>query len=193
MPFDFTNSSDRSFFESVVNEAIKVFGLNIIYYTTTFNQNKEPIYGEDSKPLISGEYKIKAYSESIQEDWILTRFGLGSNDLMVIHIDVKEFEFAVGDFEPKPGDYVWVDYMSRLFIVTDVDKEDNIFLQKKFVYNIKMKSADISGEEIGVGLTTITNYETISDNQNDNTAISQAASAVVKTKLNDSSIFGAFE
>ena len=193
MAFDFTNETDRLLFENVANEAIKIFGINVIYYTTTFDQTKDPIYGEDTKPLVDGEYKIKAYTETIQEDWILSRFGMGSNDLLTINIDMKEFEYSVGDFEPKPGDYVWVDYMSRLFIVTDLDQEDNIFLQKKFVYNIRMKAADIQGEEIDISLNTITDYEAVVDLQNDNSAITAAVSGILVDKTGDTSIFGEYE
>ncbi len=190
--FNFTNNPDRALFEAVTREAIQIFGINIKYYITSFNESKEPIYSEDSKPLIEAEYKLKAYTETIQEDWILTRFGLGSNDILSISIDVKEFSDSVG-VDPKAGDYVWVDYMSRLFIVTDIDKENAIFLQKKFVWEIKLKAADISGEEFLNTLNTITNYENITDNINDNSAISQAVSGIVVEKIGDESIFGAFE
>lgn len=190
--FNFTNNPDRTLFESVTREAIQIFGINIKYYITSFNENKEPIFAEDSKPLIEAEYKLKAYTQTIEEDWILTRFGLGSNDILNISIDIKEFSDSVG-INPKPGDYVWIDYMSRLFIVTDVDKENAIFLQKKFVWEIRLKAADISGEEFLDSLNTITNYESIIDNINDNDAISQAVSGIVVEKTGDESIFGSFE
>lgn len=193
MAFNFTNSSDRLLFEQITNEAIKIYGIDVIYYTTEFNANKEPIFSEDSKPKLTGEYKIKVYTQAIQEDWILSRFGLGSNDLLVVNIDDTEFRYSVGDFEPKAGDYIWIKYMNRLFIVTDVDKEDAIFLEKKFLYSIKLKAADIQGEEIDTVLETITNYENLADLQNDNSAITIAASGIVKDKIGDMSIFGAFE
>lgn len=189
-----TNKNDQALFAKIVQEAIQLYGINIKYYVTSFNTSKKPIFAEDTKPKIIGEYKLKAYGEVIEEDWLLTRFGLGSNDILLLHIDIKEFTESVGDFEPKSGDYIWVDYMSRLFVITDIrKKESNIFLQKKFVYNIHMKAADISGEEILSDITTLTNYENLQDNINDNSSITIATSGTIVEKIGDRSIFGDWE
>ena len=133
MPFDATNNYDKNLFASYAQEAIKIHGIDLIYLTVQFNDNKEPIYGEDTKPLITGRYKIRGYAELIEEDIILRRFGFGSDDTMRIQIDVKEFNEVLNNTVPKAGDFIWIEYMKRLFVVTNVDAESAIFLQKKFI------------------------------------------------------------
>lgn len=191
--FNFTNNLDQDLFARFAQEAIQLYGIDVEYWNVTFDTTKDKIYAEDSKPKVTAVFKLRAYAEIIQEDFILTRFGLGSNDIYSINLDVKEWDESVGSSTPpKPGDYFWIKYMNRLFIVTDIDKENNVFLQKKFVYNIHLKAADISGEEIGANLG-ITNYEAVADVQNDNTAITAQTSGFVIQKTGDTSIFGAFE
>lgn len=192
MPFDATNNYDKNLFASYAQEAIKIHGIDLIYLTVQFNDNKEPIYGEDTKPLITGRYKIRGYAELIEEDIILRRFGFGSDDTMRIQIDVKEFNEVLNNTVPKAGDFIWIEYMKRLFVVTNVDAESAIFLQKKFIYDIDTKAADISGEELMAGVN-FENYETIQDVQNDNSALISAISGVVINKTNDRSIFGDYD
>lgn len=192
MAFNIGSDSDRTFFASVTQEAIRTFGIDIEYWTTTFDAQKDPIYDEDSKPLINGRYKLKAHTTLIQEDTLMSRFGLSFiTDSFRISIDEKEFNESVGG-TPYPGDYVWINYMNRLYIVSNVDKEDNIFLQKKFVWNIDLKVADLAGEEVSANLD-LPDYETMLDNQNDNSAITEAISGFIKEKIGDKSIFGTYE
>jgi len=174
---------DRLLFDKVSREAISLFGIKTQYLTVKFDANKEPIYGEDTKPLINGVYKIIMYTEVIQEDWMLSRFGFQSDDTLTVNISQTEFTDSVGR-DPQDGDYVWVDYMKRLFVVTDVDQESNIFHQRKFIWDIHLKAADINGEELMAGLD-FTDYEAVVDNQNDNSAVSTAASGVVISKPDD--------
>jgi len=190
MPFNNFGDSekDRVLFEKVSREAINLFGIKAQYLTVAFDATKEALYSEDTKPLVNGVYKIVVYTEVIQEDWMLSRFGFQSDDLVTINISETEFTDSIGR-DPQVGDYVWIDYMSRLFAVTDVDQESNVFHQKKFIWDIHLKSADINGEELMAGVD-FTNYETIVDNQNDNTTISNAASGLVIEKPNDKDIFG---
>jgi len=191
-PFDFENNPDRTLFEGIVNESINIYGLSTIYYIVNFDESKDRILSEDSKPVISAEYPMKFYAEVIQEDWVLTRFGFNSEDLIRLHIGKKEFEDTVGvGSTPKIGDYITIKYMnSRLFVITDIDEEDNVFLQKKFVWNITLKPADISGEELGPAITTLPDYENTKDDTNDNSTITDAISGIVVEKEDDQDIFG---
>ena len=197
MAFDATNTLDKTFFEGVLQESIKIFGISVEYWQTDYNQNKDRIFSDDTKPLIIAKYPMKVMGEIIQEDWLLTRFGLGSNDFVNLQIDKKEFAEIVGkDAIPKSGDYLWIQYMNRLFIITDVDQEEAVFLQQKFSYTLRCKAADISGEEISTTISsdiTSANYEITIDNSNDNDYITQALSGVVKEKSNDRSIFGDYD
>mgnify|MGYP001568898767 CR=1 FL=1 len=189
MPFNFTNNKDRAFFEKIVGESIEIFGISIVYYITIFDATKDKIYQEDTRPKIGDYYYFKAYlNEIIAEDWILSRFGFNSEDFLQLYIAEKDFANKTSTI-PKMGDFVTIDYMNnRLFVVTDVDKEDNVFLQKKYVYKLQLKPADVTGEEITND--KLPNYETIVDNMNDNSAITEAASAIVVEKTNDKKIFG---
>ena len=188
---NFDNSADQAFHDGLVNETISLHGIDTEYWTMTFVE-KDSIYGEDTKPTIDGRYKIQAYTETIQENWILTRFGFDSEDLLQVQFGVTDFTENVGR-DPLAGDYVWIRYMGRLFRVTDVDKEDIIFQQNKYCWVLHLKSANISGDYQDPALNIAKNYETLVDPQNDNDAITAESSAIVMTKAGDTNPFGAWE
>lgn len=182
------SDKDRKFFESVVNESISATGIDIQYLTVAYNSEKDKLYAEDTKPLIDGRYKMTAYTETIEEEWILSRYGFSSPDDITIHIGKKTVEDTIGQ-DPKEGDFVYIDYMARLFVITDADQESNIFQQQKFVWNIHLTAADINGEELGDDIN-FTDYEEVADVQNDNDTISEEISGFLVEKSGDTDRYG---
>ena len=69
MAFDATNTLDKTFFEGVLQESIKIFGISVEYWQTDYNQNKDRIFSDDTKPLIIAKYPMKVMGEIIQEDF----------------------------------------------------------------------------------------------------------------------------
>lgn len=150
MSFNFSNNQDRAVFEKALAETVDIYGIDIQYLVVTFDHDKDPLYNEDTKPLVSAKYNMKAYGELIQEDFLLSRFGLQSEDSIELSLSKAKFEEIVGeDTYPKSGDKVIINYMNnRIFTVAEAKEEDNVFLQKKFGWRLILQAADLVGEEV---------------------------------------------
>lgn len=193
MPFNFTNNSDRALFEEVFKEAVDIFGIDIEYWVVEFDETKEELYAEDSKPLITEKYDMKAYGEYIQEEFLLTKFGLQSSDIFEIVLSKTKFEETVGDnAEPKSGDRVYVNYMDRIFTVAEAKEEDNIYLQRKYSWKLVLNPTDFNGTEVTENIG-VPDYEEESPLFDDNDLIDELDDDVVVEKEGDTNPWGDFE
>ena len=194
MAFSLTSDKDRNLYAKLTAESIKIFGLNVEYWRVDRDQNKDTLYGEDTKPLISAKYDMKMYGEVIEENWMLTRFGIETNDDMELVIDRDTFEEYLGDNEvPNSGDFVYVSYLDRIFIISDVkDDEENVFLQNKFVWKLMLSSADLDGEEVTPDIG-IDDYEDEDPVVNDATSHAVSAADFIRDKIGDTNPFGEWD
>lgn len=185
MPFNFTNSPDRALFEEVFKEAIDIYGIEIEYWIVEFDEAKDRLYAEDTKANITENYDMMAYGEYINEEFLLTKFGIQSSDIFEIVLSKSKFEEIAGDgAEPKSGDRVYVKYMDRIFTVTEAKEEDNIYLQKKFSWKLVLNPSNLDGMEVtdNIGVPDIEIEEAVFD---DNSLIDELDDDVVVEKTDD--------
>ena len=194
MPFDFTSTNDRAVFENTLSEAIDIFGIDIEYWVVEFDETKEELYAEDSKPIITEKYSMKASAEYLaSEDFMLTKFGLQSTDTMELVIPKSKFEEIVGDgAEPKSGDRIKVIYQDRIYTVAEAKEESNIFLQKKFSWLLILNPTDFIGAEVTPNIG-VPDYEEEPPLFDDNDLIDELDDDVVVEKTGDTSPWGDFE
>ena len=194
MPFDFTSTNDRAVFENTLSEAIDIFGIDIEYWVVEFDETKEELYAEDSKPLITEKYSMKASAEYLaSEDFMLTKFGLQSTDTMELVIPKSKFEEIVGDgAEPKSGDRIKVIYQDRIYTVAEAKEESNIFLQKKFSWLLILNPTDFNGTEVTPNIG-VPDYEDEPPIFDDNDLIDELDDDIVVEKTDDVNPWGDFE
>lgn len=197
MGFDFTNTNERACFEDQFEEAISVFGIDISYWIVEHDNEKEELYAEDCTPIVTEKHDMKAYGDLIQEDFILTKYGLDSSDQIDLTISKKKFVELVGiGTYPKAGDMVYINYMDRIFLVTEAKEEDNIFLQKKFGWKLLLTAADYSGT---ANSPTLSGDDALPDMEaeppvfDDNDLIDLLDAEVVVEKIGDTSPWGDFD
>ena len=92
MAFDFNNNQDRAVFEKALAESVNIYGIAVQYLVVDFDEEKDELYSEDTKPLITAKYDMQMYGELIQEDFLLSRFGLQSDDSIELTIPKSTFE-----------------------------------------------------------------------------------------------------
>lgn len=191
MSFNFTNSPDRALYEQTLSESIDIFGIDIEYWVVEFDDNKDNLYREDTKPIITERHIMKAQAEYlVTEDFLLTKFGLQSNDIFEIIISKSKFEEIVGEgAEPKSGDKVKILYHDRIFTVAEAKEEDNIFLQQKFSWKLILNPANHDGIEVTdeIGVPNIEIEEPLFD---DTDLIEALDDDIVVEKDGDVSPFG---
>ena len=197
MGFNFSDSCEQSMFERQFEESIQIYGIDISYWLVDHDETKDELYAEDCTPVVTEKYEMKAYGELIQEDFILTKYGLDSDDQIELTISKKKFRELVGEAKtPESGDMVYINYMERIFIVTEAKEEDNIFLQKKFGWKLLLNAADYSGTATSPALS---GDDTIPDMVgelpifDDNALIDELDDDVVVEKDGDASPWGDFD
>lgn len=194
MAFDLTSSKDRNLYAKLTAESIQIYGLNVSYWRVERDQNMDTLYAEDQSPNIFAKCDLKMYGELIEESWMLTRFGIETNDDFELTIDRDTFEEYLGDGEvPNSGDFIYINYLERIFIISDVkDDEENVFLQNKFTWKLMLSAADLDGEtstpDIGVD-----DYSETEPVVNDATSDVVSGADFIIDKVSDSNPFGSWD
>ena len=192
--WNFTSNNDRALYENTLAESISIFGLDIEYCIVNFDENKDKLYAEDSKPTITARYLMKAQSEYIQdESYMLTKFGIQTTDTMELIVSKSTFIEIVGeDSFPKSGDRVRIVYLDRWFTVASAKEDDNVFLQQKFSWKLELNPLDLIGAEVTPDIG-IPDFEEMDGVFDDNDLIDSLVDGVIIEEEDDKSPWGTWE
>lgn len=165
---------DQDLYESLVVECIQVYGRDYYYLPRTL-VNYDDLFGEDSAgSLFKDAAKVEMYLESTQgwegEGEIISQFGIELRHEASLVMAKSRFKAEIGKrFNlpvPREGDLIVfpqeVDKRKRIFEISFVEPEAVFYqLGKLYVYRIKVRVFDYSGEQFDTGLDHIDDYETI--------------------------------
>jgi hypothetical protein len=209
MAFKFDSISEKKLYQSVITEAIKISGYDCEYWRADRDKTKDKLYSEDSHPNFVTKFPIRCQFDVINEVYMFNKFGFQSPDAMDIYISHQQFKNAMGgDYDPdtvqptitpRAGDFIWVKYQNRVYIITTVEQENNVFLQEKNTYRLHVTAADVEGgslteETSGDESLAIDNWPGLDSLEfDDNRANAEEISGVVVTKTGDSSPFGEWD
>lgn len=200
MAFKFDSPSEKKFYQNILTEAINKYGYSIEYWRADRDKTKDRLYSEDSFPNFVDKFPMKAWFQPIQEVYMFNKFGFQSADAMDLYISNQQFYDVMGpDTTPRAGDYIWLKYQNRVYIISTVEREDNIFLQEKSTYRMHIVAADVEGGTLtantsGDEALAIENWPNIDPLEwDDNSANAEEISGVLVDKLTDVSPFGDWE
>jgi len=166
MGFDFTPNSENDLYQSAITEAINLFGIEIEYWRTDRDDTKDTLYNEDIYPNVRLKFWLKAMTHDaalIHEIFNLGKYGFQSSDQFDLTISKKQWDDAyvgatsaepsgpfntIPDTGPRAGDFVYIKYMGRVFMLSTVEREDHIFHQEKMAYRLHLVAADSEGASI---------------------------------------------
>lgn len=209
MAFKFNSISEKGLYQSVLTEAISKYGYDIEYWRADRDANKDKLYSEDPYPTFVAKFPMKAWFEVINEVYMFNKFGFQSADAMDIYITHQQFKDAMGgdhdpenvqpSITPRAGDFIWVKYQNRVYIIATVEQENNVFLQEKNTYRLHVTAADIEGgtltaETSGDEALAIEDWPKKDPLEwDDATANIEEITGIVATKDNDISPFGEWD
>lgn len=165
---------DQELYESLVIECIQVHGRDYYYLPRTL-VNYDDLFGEDAAgSLFKDAAKVEMYLESTQgwegEGEIISQFGIELRHEASLVMAKSRFKEEIGKrfnlAVPREGDLIVfpqeVDNRKRIFEISFVEPEA-VFYQigKLYVYRIKVRVFDYSGEQFDTGVEHIDDYETI--------------------------------
>lgn len=213
MAFRFNSLSEQKLYQGWLTEAISKFGANIEYWRADRNPQKDKLYSEDPYPTFVTKFPMKAWFQVINEVYVFNKFGFQSPDAMDIIISHQQFYDAMGtmngvgydssdvqpDITPRAGDFIWVKYQNRVYIIATVEMEDNVFLQKKMTYRMHVQAADVEGgmlttETSGDEALAIDGWPNLDPLEyDDNTANAEEISGISVLKEDDLNPYGGWE
>jgi hypothetical protein len=164
---NYDNTFEQNLIDDLVIESIKIYGVDLIYITRSFN-NVDEILNEDSIGIYDETFEFEGYVKSVDgfegEGDFLSRFGLQIRDSITFSVAIRTFERYVTKERPErtrpnEGDIFYFPLNQKLFKIQHVEHE-SVFYQSGAlqVYDLKCELMEYSGEIFQTGRDNIDNF-----------------------------------
>ena len=158
----FKNTAEQRLVQDLVDEAIKIHGVNMVYIPRSL-VNKDEVFGEDRLPKFENGRELEMYVDSYEgyegEGELMTQFGLEVRDEITLTVSRKRFleTFADKNYPyPREGDLVFFPLSEGLFEINFIEREQNFFnFGKIFSFQLKCSLFRYSGSEFDTGFDQI--------------------------------------
>jgi len=169
-------SSEQRLVQDLVNEHLRMYGVEVVYIPRKF-VNKKTIIEEVQTSRFDDNFAIEAYVNTYDgysgAGDILTKFGMSLRDELLITISKERFEDFIAPFlgalddgsgegeiilstRPREGDLVYFPLGQRLFEVKFVEHEQPFYqLGKNYVYELKCELFEYEDEVIDTSIEEI--------------------------------------
>lgn len=155
------SDSEQDLIQQLINEQLKIFGLEVSYLPQKFIQ-KESILREVTASKFDDSFSIEAYVSNFDgyagSGDILSKFGMNLKDELTLIISKERFEDFIAPFlsdmdpeeiivssRPREGDLIYFPLGKRLFEIKFVEHEQPFYqLGKTYVYELKCELFEYS-------------------------------------------------
>ena len=158
----FSNSAEQRLVQDLVDEAIKIHGVDMVYIPRSII-NEDEIFGEDRLPKFESGRQLEMYVESYDgyegggEQF--SSIGLQIDDRMTVVVSRRRFleVFADKNYQyPREGDLIYFPLNKDVFEINFVDREYNFFnFGKSMGYKIECSLFKFSGEDFDTGFDAV--------------------------------------
>ena len=165
--------NEQSLIQQLINEQLKIYGVEVIYIPRKFVR-KQTIIKEIQSSLFDDNFSIEAYLNNYDgysgQGDILSKFGMNLKDELSLIISKERFEDFISPFmleselngelelstRPREGDIVYFPLGQRLFEVKFVEHEQPFYqLGKLYVYELKCELFEYEDEVIDTTIDEI--------------------------------------
>lgn len=164
------SQSERDLIQGLINESIKMYGVDVFYlprfYLTTKKVIREVIESE-----FKNAYPIEAYVETYDgyegAGTLMTKFGIQPMNDLTLTISKDRFENYIAPLlkgqpnielytRPKEGDLIYFPLGDRIFEIKFVEHEQPFYqLGKTYIYKLNCELFRYQNEVINTGLNPI--------------------------------------
>ncbi len=170
-PYFLNNSKqEQSLIQSLVNEQLKMYGIEI-YYIPRRYVTKNTVIREVIQSEFDNAYPIEAYLDSYDgyggQGTLLSKFGIEEQDDLKLVVSRERYENYITPLiknipnielatRPKEGDLIYFPLGDRLFEINYVEHEQPFYqLGKNYVYVLSCQLYRYEDEVIDTGVETI--------------------------------------
>ena len=154
--------NEQFLFQNLVEEHLKMFGMDILYCPREIVQ-KDGVFNEEVIGEFNDSYLIEAYMENFDGFQgggdLLTKFGVAQTDEITMVISQQRFSDLISQFllldkdyqvaeRPQEGDLIYLPLTSNYFEIKFVEHEEPFYqLGKGYVYKLKAELFEYSDEQ----------------------------------------------
>ena len=167
------SSSEQRLVQELINEQLKIYGVEVTYIPRKFVR-KQTIIEEIQSSTFDDNFLLEAYINNFDgyggAGDIMTKFGVSIRDELSLTISKERFEDFIAVFlddmdddeitvasRPREGDLIYFPLGQRLFEVKFVEHEQPFYqLGKNYVYELKCELFEYEDEVIDTGVDDIT-------------------------------------
>ena len=169
-------ASEQRLLQDLVNEQMRMYGVEVIYIPRKFVR-KQTIIQEIQSSVFDDNFAIEAYVNTYDgysgAGDILTKFGMSLRDELLITISKERFEDFIAPFlgaiddgtensqievstRPREGDLVYFPLGQRIFEVKFVEHEQPFYqLGKTYVYELKCELFEYEDEILDTSIDEV--------------------------------------
>ena len=164
------SQSEQRLTQDLINEHLKIFGVEVTYIPRKFVR-KQTIIKEVQSSAFDDNFLLEAYLNTYEgyggQGDIMTKFGVSLRDELTLTISKERFEDFISPFlesdedyelstRPREGDIIFFPLGARLFEVKFVEHEEPFYqLGKNYVYQLKCELFEYEDEVIDTGIDVI--------------------------------------
>jgi hypothetical protein len=167
------SSSEQRLVQELINEQLKIYGVEVTYIPRKFVR-KQTIIEEIQSSTFDDNFLLEAYINNFDgysgAGDIMTKFGVSIRDELSLTVSRERFEDFIAVFlddmdddeievasRPREGDLIYFPLGQRLFEVKFVEHENPFYqLGKNYVYELKCELFEYEDEVIDTGIDEIT-------------------------------------
>jgi len=154
--------NEQFLFQNLVEEHLKMFGMDILYCPREIMQT-DGVFNEEVVGEFNDAYIIEAYLENFEGFQgggdLLTKFGVAQTDEITMIISQQRFSDLISQFllldpdykapeRPQEGDLIYFPLTSNYFEIKFVEHEEPFYqLGKGYVYKLKAELFEYSDEK----------------------------------------------
>jgi hypothetical protein len=160
---NFKNSGEQDLLESLVVEAIQVYGLDMYYITRDIN-HLDKLYTADDQSSYTKPYLCEFYIKSVDgfggDGNFMSKFGLEIRDQVVFSVAQRTFSKEIGAYttliRPNEGDLIYFPLNNKCFQVKFVNKFEMFFqLGALQTWEMTCELFEYSNEVFSTGIDAI--------------------------------------
>ncbi len=164
------SKSEQSLVQSLVNEQLKIYGIEV-YYIPRRYISQNTVIREVIESQFDSAYPIEAYVDSYEgyggQGTLLSKFGIQNVDDLTLVISRERYENYITPLiknlpnielatRPKEGDLIYFPLGDRLFEIKYVEHEQPFYqLKKNYVYQLRCELFRYEDEVLDTGVETI--------------------------------------
>jgi len=161
-------TGEQLLMESLVIEALQMFGMDVYYLSRGSQDSVDYLYGEDQLKQYTSAYQVEMYLENVTgmegEGDFMSKFGLEIRDELQLLVSRRRFSEVTSQFRPLEGDLIYIPLVQNFFEISFVEHENNQAMfytlgrgrgGNVYVYSLKLKQFVFSNEIIETGVQEV--------------------------------------